>query len=579
MSFSASLERSLAANIRFASSWSLLKNLFSSPDLAHLLVVGAYRDNEVHKDHPLMTLIASLEGAGINLKKITLQNLSKKDVDAMISDILRRESSEIREFSRLIHTQTNGNPFFSRQVLRSLEDQSLLALDTATGRWFWDMDALRDLDIVDSVVELLVGKLKVLPADTQDTLKVAACIGNQFDIATLTVVTAGEDEAILDHLQEAVTAGLIWESGDHCHFVHDRVQEAAYTLVPQEDRDRTHLSIGRLLLQRQHGSDHEQDLYQVVDQLNHGLHLVEDEQERMQLARLNLQAARAARQASAFETGLNYAQAGIELFGENSWDQDYQLTLALHEQAALLAHAAGDIPAMEQHSEQVLQRGRDPLDLARVQRLHVEFLLSSKSFDEAIDYGLRALRILGQEFPPDPDMAFATAKLSELLERLERDPPDYFSMPRLYDQDPELLAVSEILRPVANAAFISRPALAPLMYMHILELSLGRRLLPENAPGMISVVGMFANAFLGRVCTAISGASPCERPWTYSTAGFRAPTTVATTNSSPICHTAGPNTHSTFRSSWLESRNAASVFVLLSTASNTLPRAAGSTLM
>ena len=477
----------------------LLKNLFSSPDLGHLLVVGAYRDNEVHEDHPLMALIADLENAGINLRRMTLQKLSEADMEALISDVLRRGPGEIQELSSLIYSKTNGNPFFTRQVLRNLVDQGLIALDTATGHWRWDMDDLRDLDVMDNVVELLVSKLKELPADIQETLKVAACIGNQFDIATLTVVTAGDDDAILDHVRAAVTAGLIWERDDRGYFVHDRVQEAAYTLVPMEERDRLHLTIGRLLLQRHRASDHEQDIYRIVNQLNHGLQLVEDEQERVQLARLNLQAARDAYRANAFDTGLAYAKAGIELLGEDVWKQRYRLALELHEQGALLTYAAGDIPGMLQHSEQVLQFGRDPLDLARVQRLRIEFLLSSKSFDEAIEFGLKALSILGQDFPPNPDMAFTIAKLSELLERLEREPPDYISMPRLHDQDQELLAVSEILLPVGNAAFISRPALAPLIYMRCLELSLERQLLPEQIPTMITMVGMYANALLGKI--------------------------------------------------------------------------------
>ncbi len=175
------------------------------------------------------------------------------------------------------------------------------------------MDDLRDLDVTANVVELLVGKLKELPSDIQETLKVAACIGNQFDIATLTVVTAGDDDAIVDHVHKAVVAGLIWERDDRIFFVHDRVQEAAYALVPPEERNPTHLTIGRLLLQKHGASDDEKDLYRIVDQVNHGLHLIEDEQERMQIARLNLQAARAAGQTTAFETGLNYARAGIEL--------------------------------------------------------------------------------------------------------------------------------------------------------------------------------------------------------------------------------------------------------------------------
>ncbi len=480
-------------------SLSLLKNMFSNPDLAYLLFVGAYRDNEVHEDHPLIMVITDLEKAGINMKRMTLKKLAEADVEALISDVMRFDPDEIRELSRLVYSQTDGNPFFTCQVLRSLEDQGIIALDTATGHWRWDMDDLRDLDVMDSVVELLVSKLKELPDDIQETLKVAACIGNQFDIATLTVVTEGDDDTMLDHVREAVAAGLIWERDDRGYFVHDRVQEAAYTLVPIEERNRLHLTIGRLLLQSQRADDHEQNVYTIVEQLNHGLHLVEDEQERVHIARLNLQAARATHQASAFETGLNYALAGIELLGENSWEQDYHLTLELHEQATLLAYAAGDIPGMKQHSEQVLQFGRGPLDLARIQRLHIEFLLSSKRIDEAIDFGLKTLRILGQEFPSNPEWTFTIAKLAELVERLEREPPDYISMPRLHDQDQELLAVSEILWPVTNAAFISRPALAPLICMRSLELSLERKLLPEHTPGMIAALGIFTNALLGKI--------------------------------------------------------------------------------
>jgi tetratricopeptide (TPR) repeat protein len=154
---------------------------------------------------------------------------------------------------------------------------------------------------------------------------------------------------------------------------------------------------------------------------------------------------------------------------------------------------------MEQHSKQVLQFGRDPHDLGQIQRLHIEFLLSSKRFDEAIDFGLKALHILGQEFLPEPDWAFTTAKLSKFLEHLEQRPPDYVSIPRLYDQDPELLSISDILFSLGSAAYIYRPAMAPLMYMRSLELSLERQLLSDHTPTLVIGIGMFANALLGKV--------------------------------------------------------------------------------
>ena len=223
--------------------------------------------------------------------------------------------------------------------------------------------------------------------------------------------------------------------------------------------------------------------------------------------------------------------------------------------------------------------------------------------------GSEALRILGQEFPPNPDMEFTTAKLSELLERLEREPPDYFSMPRLYDQDPELLAVSEILWPVGNAAFISRPALAPLMYMRSLELSLERQLLPEHTPGMIAAVGMYANALLGKVEvahaygeTAVELASraafhtsihvPLQLHGLYIHF-WRKPlreTLDLFDRAIQSAHDCGNNEFVSYATQLVqtrvlrfdragsESRNAASGFVLFSTASNTLPRAGGSTL-
>jgi len=476
----------------------LLKNLFSSPDLEHLLIVGAYRDNEVDEAHPLMTFIADLEKAGANLKRMTLKKLSEADVEALISDALRHDPDETRELSRLIYAQTDGNPFFTRQVLRSMEDRNLIALDTATGHWRWDMDALRGQHFTTNVVELLVSKLKALPTDIQETLKVAACIGNQFDIAILTVVTEGDDDAIHCHVHAAVAAGLIWERDDRGYFVHDRVQEAAYALVQMEEQDRLHLTIGRLLLQRHRMSDDKQDIYRIVDQLNHGRHLVEDEQERMQLARLNLQAARAARQATAFETGLTYAKAGIELLGENSWDQDYRFTLELQEQAAMLAFAAGDIPCMEHHSEQVLQFGRDPLDLARVQGMRMAFLIASKRYSESLDLGLEALRVLGQEFPSDPEWEFTQAEMNSTNDRFQRESSDLPTMPPLRDQDPQLAAIAEILQRTGMAAFVARPALSPLIFMRFLELCFERQLLPVSTPFTVSALGMWVSSLLDK---------------------------------------------------------------------------------
>jgi predicted ATPase/predicted Ser/Thr protein kinase len=476
----------------------LLKALFTCPDLAHLLVVGAYRDNEVHEDHPLMMLMADLEKAGANLKRMTLPKLLKTDVDALISNVLRRDPDEIRELSRWVYSQTDGNPFFTRRVLRSMEDQGLIALDTVTARWRWNMKGIQTLDVIDDVVELMVSKLKELPTEIRETLKMAACIGNQFDIATLTMVTKGDDDAIFDHVQEAVAAALIWERDNRGFFVHDRVQEAVYDLVPMEERDRFHLTIGRLLLQRHLESDKEQDLYRIVNQLNHGIQLVEDEQERIQIARLNLQAARAALKTSAFKTGLSYAQAGIEILGENSWDQHYRLTLALEEMAALLAYMAGDIQRMQQHGRRVLESGRDPVDVVRIKRMHMEFLAGSKRLQESLQIGLKALDELGFGLSAEPDWELATVRVTAFDERLDREAPDWLAMRPLGHEDPRLAAVFEILTALTPTAFVADPALCPLVVVVYLELCLTNRCLPDNMPFVLAVWACYEGGLLGQ---------------------------------------------------------------------------------
>ena len=376
-----------------------------------------------------------------------MPGLSEADVDALISDALRRDPGEIRELSGLVYSQTDGNPFFTRQVLRSLEDQGLLALDTAAGHWRWDMDALRDQSVAASVVDLLVARLKELPADTRETLKVAACIGNQFDIAMLTEITAGDDEAILDHVKEAVAAGLIWERDDRGFFVHDRVQEAAYTLVPIEERDRLHLTIGRLLLQRHHTSDDEQDPYRIADQLNHGLHLVEDEQERMQIARLNLQAGRDAKQLSAFSASVEYLKRSASLLDKKIWQENYPLALDVHNEWIDACYLSVQYTEVEVLFKKILKNGKQAVDLRIAYRTAIQMKIGIYEFNAAISLADKFLERL--EFSFD----------SSLDSRLSID--ELYDLPVMKDK--EKLAVIEILEKIINPmGFVASERFTPL---------------------------------------------------------------------------------------------------------------------
>ena len=427
----------------------LLKALLANHDLEHLLVIGAYRNNEVHEDHPLMLLIADLEKAGANLKRMTLHNLTEADVESLISDTLGCDLVKTRELAGLIYSKTGGNMFFTRQVLRNLEDQDLLVLDTTTGNWRCDMDVLKDLDLTASVVELLERKLKQLPVAVQETLKVGACIGNQFDIDMLTAVTAENEKAILDHVQEAIAAGLIWERDDLACFVHDRVQEAAYALFPPEDRHHTHLTIGRHLLQTHLTNDHEQDLYQIVDQLNHGLHLVEDEHERMQIARLNLHAGRDAKKLSAYSASVEYLKRSASLLDKKIWQEHYPLALDVHNEWIEACYLAVQYPEVEVLFNKILEHGKQAVDLRIAFKTAIQMKIGIYEFNEAISLAVEFLERL--EFSFD----------SSLDSRLSID--ELYDLPVMKDK--EKLAIVEILEKIINPmGFVASERFTPLIY-------------------------------------------------------------------------------------------------------------------
>ena len=432
----------------------LLKALFSSPDLAHLLVVGAYRDNEVNEDHPLMALIADLEKTGANLKRMSLQNLSEADVEALISNVLWRNPSDIQELARLVYAQTDGNPFFIRQVLRSLEDHGLIALDTATGRWRWDMDTLRDLDITDNVVELLVGKLKELPIDIQETLKVAACIGNQFDMATLTVVIERDGDAILDHVHAAVTADLIWERENRGFFVHDRVQEAAYALVPPEDRDRIHLTIGRILLADTDDTDLEERIFDIATHYNLGVNLLTDPAERLELVRLNLVAGRKARLAAAFAASAAYLKQGLTLLGEGAWRDHYRLTLDVHSELIDACQLNIQYEEVEALFDAITANAEQAVDAGVAHRVLITSCIARHELGRAISLAEGYLERLGVPLENERESDLTIAELYELPQMENR----------------EKLVAMEILMAMASPVLFSEPERLPSVVYTMLNL-------------------------------------------------------------------------------------------------------------
>jgi predicted ATPase len=258
----------------------LLEDLLTQPDVHHLMLIGAYRDNEVDPAHPLIRKLEAIRMAGAVVHEVVLTPLPREALELLIRDALYCESEQATALASLIHEKTAGNPFFAKQLITVLVEEALLKFDYDEGQWSWDLDRIRAKGYTDNVVDLMVAQLNRLPAETQQALQLLACMGNSADFSLLEMASRQVIEEMHGPLWEAVRAGLIFRSEHAYTFLHDRIQEAAYLLIPEEARAEAHLEMGRLLAMRVAPEKLEEAIFEIVNQLNRAAPLIASLKER-----------------------------------------------------------------------------------------------------------------------------------------------------------------------------------------------------------------------------------------------------------------------------------------------------------
>ncbi|MEA2780064.1 MAG: hypothetical protein QOK29_1608, partial [Rhodospirillaceae bacterium] len=342
----------------------LIEHLISHAEVRHLLLLGAYRDNEVSPSHPLARMLVRIRVTGARLREIRLAPLMPDDVERLLADALHTDPERARPLADLVFEKTAGNPFFTIQFLLALIDEGLLAFDPGAAAWTWDLQRIRAKGFTDNVADLMAAKLGRLPHRTQKALGQLACLGNAAETATLTLVHGGAEEAMHVALWEAVRAGLVIRSDNTYAFLHDRIQEAAYALIAEGVRAMAHLRIGRLLAARTAPDALEENIFDIVNQFDRGVALIDVDQERKQVAELNLIAGKRARAATAFASALQYFATGRALLGENGWEQHYQLSFELELHWVECEYLTGELAAAEGRLSLLAARARTTVDSA-----------------------------------------------------------------------------------------------------------------------------------------------------------------------------------------------------------------------
>ncbi|OKO76033.1 ATP-binding sensor histidine kinase [Bradyrhizobium sp. AS23.2] len=430
----------------------LIEYLLLHPDTRHLLVIGAYRDNEVDLAHPLMLKLEDLRRAGARTDQIVLGPLSVDDIHQLLCDSLRRAPDEMRPLAELVHRRSSGNPFFAGQFLTSLAEERLIEFDQRSRSWTWDLDAIVVKRLSDNPVDLMIGRLRRLAPDAQDALKLLACLGNHADFATLAKLRGESEQAIHASFSDAVRAGTAVPREGSYRFFHDRVQEAAYALIPPEGRAELHLRIARLLVAETAQERIIEKIYDLVNQLNLGSALISDWPEKQRAAELNFVAARKAKASTAYAAASNYLAAGIAVLSDEGWHTSYDLTFGLFLERAECEILNSNLGQAAGLVDTLLVMARSKIDQAEICRLRMLLQLRQGNYAPAVQTALECLRTFGVDLPNTPTPEQVRAEYEEMRRTLgERPIASLVDLPMM--DDPDMRAVMKLFSALGELAY------------------------------------------------------------------------------------------------------------------------------
>ena len=441
----------------------------------YTLIIGAYRDGEVGTEHPLSVVLRDFENRGYPKHEILLGPLREEAINAMCSEALGRDPEETRDLVSLIYSKTRGSPFFVRQFLENIYDKGFIYLDREKRHWDWYYDKVQEADFTNNVVDLIQEKLFRLPEETKTVLKIAACLGNQFQASDIVAISAIEEGLVKDALNVAMNEDIVFKlfsNADAAYsFQHDRIQNAAYELIDEGQRDLLHYKIGRYLIHRLDASEPSAEkLFEALSHLNKVEYRVEDPGLRLKLAQYNLKGATTAQQSNAYQAALFLADKGIQFLPPNPWSNEAELIKDLHLVGSQSAYLTGEYAKMHRLVDHALQHLTDPVQKAFFYETVVYSYSSRREWNKAVEETLRGLSLLGLRLPQNPKTIHVLKHLGSLFATMgRRKPEDLLKLPVM--DNPRVEAIFRLFISAASAAYLTNQNMFAIFFTEMVRLS------------------------------------------------------------------------------------------------------------
>ena len=476
----------------------LLEFMLTDQDTKFILVIVSYRDEEVDLSHPFMSTLEALQKHGIRTDSIQLGPLEIEHSTELVADTLRTQRKAVSELASLIHHKTQGNPFFLKEFLKSMYEEKIVEFDYFSGSWKWDASRIVGRDVTKNVVALLEDRISRLPAFCRNLIKVGACIGNKFDLDSLSWFFNEPADVVERQLSHAVNEGLIYSFNDgyslsertpkhdldrhsaEYKFAHDRIQQTCYSLISDDEKPSFHRKLGLAILNNTSENQIEGRLLEIVTHLNLATDPFDSSEDRVYLAELNLRAGKKAKQSIAYEIALYHFRLGAALLGDSGWNTNYELKLELLVEATVASFLTAKFDEMDELGAEVVKHGRTLLDTIKVYEVQIQAHIAQNARLMAVRTALPVLRLLGQKFPDEPSRINVLKEMLKTRIILFGHEIDSLSeLPRM--TNPENLATMRLLRNVISAAYTVAPELFALMIFRMVQLSVKSGLAKESA--------------------------------------------------------------------------------------------------